>query len=120
MRIERMHAAIGTVNAPPAAPTGGAQGEAVSRKNWLCAEGLLGKHAWSPATWDSASIEPNVSNLDTMTSLTSGTSDNETSLHLKPDVLFATPHTPLHNDLINILICIVDYIHNGHWMNMFM
>ena len=38
----------------------------------------------------------------------------------KPDVLFATPHTPLHNDLINILICIVNYIHNGHWMNMFM
>ena len=44
----------------------------------------------------------------------------KTSLHLKPDVLFATPHTPLHNDLINILICIVNYIHNGHWMNIFM
>ena len=81
-------------------------------------------YASSPATWDSAFIEPNVPNIDTMTSLTSakkqGTSNNEISLHLKPDVLFATPHTPLHNDLINTLICIVNYIHNGHWMNMFM
>ena len=81
-------------------------------------------YASSPATWDSAFIEPNVPNIDTMTSLTSAKNawdaHNETSLHLKPDVLFATPHTPLHNDLINILICIVNYIHNGHWMNMFM
>ena len=82
-------------------------------------------HASSPVDWDSALNEPKNSqyryhDLIDVSNKMHGTYTMKQACIQKPNVLFATPHTPLHNDLINILICIVNYIHNGHWMNMFM
>ena len=119
-----MRTAMWPDTASPAAPTGGAQGEAGARKMAV---------RWRAAK--NARIEPSGLGLGVKRAKNSyyryhdlidvsnkmhGTYTMKQACNQKPDVLFATPHTPLHNDPINILICIVSYIHNGHWMNMFM